>query len=42
MLFDFLGLYPYYGHKILTWVRLVAVIGNISRERPSDNYPKPT
>ena len=20
MLFDFLGLYPYYGHKILTWV----------------------
>ena len=20
MLFDFLGLYPYYDHKILTWV----------------------
>ena len=22
MLFDFLGLYPYYGHKILTWFRV--------------------
>ena len=22
MLFDFLGLYPYCGHKILTWLRL--------------------
>ena len=22
MLFDFLGLYPYYGHKILTWLKV--------------------
>ena len=22
MLFDFLGLYPYYGHKILAWLKV--------------------